>query len=74
MDPTTGASTCALGSHRWPKKIGILIKKANIILKENMTLKLFIFNLKYICLKIKIFLICILFKIESSNGIEALTV
>ena len=32
MDPTTGASTWALGSHIWPKKIGNLTKKASTIL------------------------------------------
>lgn len=31
IDPATGASTCALGSHIWKKKIGNLIKNANII-------------------------------------------
>lgn len=35
MDPTTGASTCALGSHKCPKKIGNLIKNAKIILNKN---------------------------------------
>lgn len=30
MDPETGASTWALGNHRWNKKIGNLIKKARI--------------------------------------------
>ena len=29
IDPATGASTWALGSHRWTKKIGNLTKKAN---------------------------------------------
>ena len=28
MEPTTGASTWALGSHRWAPHIGILTKKA----------------------------------------------
>ena len=28
IDPTTGASTWAFGSHKWPKKIGNLIRKA----------------------------------------------
>lgn len=28
MEPTTGASTWALGSHKWTPHIGILIKKA----------------------------------------------
>lgn len=28
IDPATGASTCALGSHRWRKNIGALAKNA----------------------------------------------
>lgn len=31
IDPSKGASTWALGSHKWIRYIGILIKKANII-------------------------------------------
>jgi len=30
MEPATGASTCALGSHRWNINKGILTKKARI--------------------------------------------
>lgn len=30
IDPATGASTCAFGSHRWNRNIGILTKKAII--------------------------------------------
>lgn len=30
MDPATGASTWALGSHRWVKYIGVFTKKAII--------------------------------------------
>lgn len=30
IDPTTGASTWAFGSHKCPRKIGSLIKKASI--------------------------------------------
>lgn len=30
MDPSKGASTWALGSHRWVKNIGILIKNARM--------------------------------------------
>lgn len=28
IDPATGASTCALGSHKWRKNIGALAKNA----------------------------------------------
>lgn len=35
IDPTTGASTCALGNHRWPKKIGSFTKNAKTILIKN---------------------------------------
>lgn len=35
IEPTTGASTWALGSHKCPKKIGNLIKKAKISLNLN---------------------------------------
>jgi len=35
IDPTTGASTCALGSHKCPKKIGNFTKNAKIILIKN---------------------------------------
>lgn len=30
IDPATGASTCAFGSHRWKPYTGIFIKKAII--------------------------------------------
>ena len=30
IDPATGASTCAFGSHRWKPYTGIFIKKATI--------------------------------------------
>jgi len=33
IDPTTGASTCALGSHRCPIKTGNFTRKAIILLK-----------------------------------------
>lgn len=40
MDPSRGASTWALGNHKWKKYIGIFTKNANInvilILKVNM--------------------------------------
>jgi len=34
IDPATGASTWALGNHRWPIKTGIFTKKANT--KKNL--------------------------------------
>ena len=30
IDPAAGASTCALGSHKWVKYMGILIRNANV--------------------------------------------
>lgn len=39
MDPSSGASTWALGSHKWIKYIGILMRKASII---NITIEHFI--------------------------------
>lgn len=36
MDPATGASTWAFGSHKWREKIGTLTKKANMQNKAEM--------------------------------------
>lgn len=38
IDPTTGASTWALGSHKWPKKIGNFTKNAKNSLNKNRIL------------------------------------
>ena len=41
MEPETGASTCAFGSHRWKKYIGNFTKKAKITIKScNQEIKL----------------------------------
>jgi hypothetical protein len=38
IEPETGASTCALGNHKWKKKIGNLTKKASIIINNILNL------------------------------------
>jgi hypothetical protein len=45
MEPTTGASTCALGSHKCPKKIGSFTKNAIMILRVVISLNVFEFIL-----------------------------
>lgn len=45
IEPTTGASTCALGSHIWPKKMGSLTRKAKVILKSIIILTILNLNL-----------------------------
>lgn len=74
IDPTTGASTCALGSHRCPKKIGSFTKNAVINLKVTIALKAFEFILYNHCLKKKIFLKITLLTKNNNNGIEAVIV
>ena len=41
IDPATGASTCALGSHKCKPKIGTLTRNAN---KQNITITLLLVN------------------------------
>lgn len=39
MDPAIGASTCALGSHKWTENIGSLTRKPLIINNESRRLR-----------------------------------
>lgn len=41
IDPATGASTCAFGSHRWVKNSGIFTKKARIEMTHHIRIKWF---------------------------------
>ena len=36
IDPATGASTCAFGSHKWTEYIGILTRKARIVISHQI--------------------------------------
>ena len=38
MDPAIGASTWALGNHRWVENIGSLTKNPNIVISQNIEL------------------------------------
>jgi hypothetical protein len=40
IEPATGASTWALGSHRWSENIGIFTKKARIKINHQLLIKL----------------------------------
>merc|ERR1712060_206655 len=49
IEPETGASTCALGNHKWKKKIGNFTKNARILINQR--------NLEVSTLKIILILI-----------------
>lgn len=40
IDPATGASTCALGSHKWVRNRGVLTKNARIVISHHSDTKL----------------------------------
>lgn len=67
IEPSKGASTCALGNHKWVIYIGILIRKANIIKIDIYTF------IKIICIiKKDIFILNKI--IVNKRGSEAVTV
>jgi len=74
IDPPTGASTCALGSHWWTKYIGNFTKKAVAAkaVKVGILYKWFTLNIKkYIDLQQFFWMIIIMVK---SKGKEAKSV
>lgn len=73
IEPTTGASTWALGNHRWAKKIGSFTRKAKTALSRKKELLKLNLNLNLNCL-IYITSLNKIFIIKISKGIEAETV
>lgn len=67
IDPSTGASTCALGNQRWNKNIGIFTKKAKI--KIIIVLVCSQFDLKIMKLGV-----CLKYRIPRRRGSDAIIV